>query len=472
MLHRLLAALLVTAGVGSVPCFGGDTIDAVDQPIAAAELEQYVQGILSGEHLSYGLYGKRPIRWLPNATGDEMLRLARDGEFPDDESFLHVSFIYGSYWNNCRRYYMAYRITGDLRFVEQLRQYARLMDWILGNRPWLVLPKEMRQPRPADPIATIPHEPAAASNFIGHALAARLTLQIARQDPTKVTVTQIDEARRFLQTVVKYMDSRVQGDGTIDSELNIPVVAAEVIRTTPYNQSFMLYAVLGLATVAMDNLQHLDGNRVHDQTIDLYTRIVRAGIDKFIDHSDVTEIDGKPYVFHSHSPADRYELIRDPNNRGRRIPQVIDGHPVFHYPEDVPHSQSQAWNLVLLWETGKQFGVTDKLLKGVANTHVDYVLHGEAPLGDGRTGPAKHILSPWTLEGRKDVVWSPLGRPSLVYAIYLPFRADIAEATRELSGRGEREMASPLGKQFVLFAHYLHARYHDPSLLHLSQHGK
>jgi hypothetical protein len=255
-----LVLLLATAGGSSVPCLGAD---AVDQPVPLEELQQYGEGMLSGEYLSFGLYGKRPIRWLPKATGDEMLRLAREGEFPDDDSFLHVSFIYGAYWQNCRRYYMTYRITGDLRFVEQLRQYTRLMDWILTDRPWLVLPQDQRRPRPVDPVATIPHEPAAASNFIGHALAARLTLQIARRDSTKTTSAQVDEARRFVQTIVKYMDSRVRGDGAMDSELGIPAVAADVIRTTPYNQSFMYYAVLAVTAVALKELQHLDGNNAH-----------------------------------------------------------------------------------------------------------------------------------------------------------------------------------------------------------------
>lgn len=480
--------LLAVTGAGWMSCFAADV---VDQPIPPSELEPYMQGMLSGEYLSYGLYGKRPIRWLPKATGDEMLRLARQGEFPDDESFLHVSFVYGSYWQNCRRYYMAYRITGDLRFVEQLCRYARLMEWILSDRPWLVLPQDQRWPRPGDPVATIPHEPAAASNFIGYALAARVTMQIARRDPIGLTPARINEARRFLRSIVKYMDSRVRADatllkerrywipahmdsrvradGTIDSELGIPAAAADVIRTTPYNQSFMYFAVLAATAVALEDLQHLDGSEAHAQTIDLYTRIVRAGIEKFIDHSDVTEIHGRPYVFHSHTPADRYEQIRDPSDRNRRIPWIIDGHPVFHYPEDVPHSQSQAWNLVFIWEMGRQFGVTERLLKGVANTHVDYVLRGEAPLKGGEVGPPNHILSPWTLAARKNVNWSPLGRPALVYAIYLPFRGDIAEAIRRQSGRGKKEMDAPGGRQYVLFAHYLHARRRDARLLHLSQ---
>lgn len=83
-----------------------------------------------------------------------------------------------------------------------------------------------------------------------------------------------------------------------------------IIRTTPYNQSFMYYALLGVAAVALDDLQRLDGGDDHAETVDRYRRIVRAGIATFVDHSDVTAIDGTPYVFQSHSPADRYEQKR------------------------------------------------------------------------------------------------------------------------------------------------------------------
>jgi hypothetical protein len=457
---RLFLILLVV-----VPLVHGT--DDVSRALPTDTCARYERDLLKGETLRYGLYGKKPIRWLENGSGDEMLRRFNEGEFPDDDSFKHTSFIYGSYWDNCRRYYMAYRVTGDRRHVEQLRQYVRLMDRILAKRPWLVLPQEQRQPRPTDPVVAIPHEPAAASNFIGHVLAARLTLQMARADRASISDVQLAETRAFLATVVRYMDALVKGGSAIDDKLSIPASSAKVVNTVPYNQSFMMYAVLGLAAVALEDEQALGGHRKHEATIGLYAKITRAGLSKFFDHSDVTTIEGKLYLFHSHSPADRYEQVKDPKT-GRRVAQIVDGHPIFHYPEDVPHSQSQAWNLALLWETdGKRFGVTENHLRGLANAHVDYVLRGKAPLREGGEGPAMHILSPWTLKYRPKVKWKRLGKPALVYAIYLPWRSDIAQATRDLNGRGRKEMAGAKGRGFVDFAHYLAARRKQSALLHL-----
>ncbi len=173
----------------------GPAGDAVDRPIPPETLERFTAGMLSGEHLGYGLYGRKPIRWLKNATGDRMLGLAKTGALPDDGAFKHVSFISGSFWDNCRSYYMAYRITGDRRFVRQLCSCARLIDCDPGE-PALVLPQDRRRPRPADPVAAIPHEAAAASNFIGHALAARLILQIARRDRSRIADDEMAAAKR------------------------------------------------------------------------------------------------------------------------------------------------------------------------------------------------------------------------------------------------------------------------------------
>lgn len=110
--------------------------------------------------------------------------------------------------------------------------------------------------------------------------------------------------------------------------------------------------------------------------------------------------------------------------------------------------------------------MTENLLAGVANTHVDYVLRGAALLRDGTTGPPNHILSPWTLRARSTVRWQRHGRPARVYAIYLPFRPNIAQATRELNSRGKKEMDGPRGRRFILFARYLQARRNEPGLPH------
>jgi hypothetical protein len=64
-------------------------------------------------------------------------------------------------------------------------------------------------------------------------------------------------------------------------------------------------------------------------------------------------------------------------------------------------------------------------------------------------------------------ILKPLGKAPLIYAIYLPFHPEIAEASRKLNGRSKKEMDGPMGRQFILFAHYLQALRKNRNLLHL-----
>lgn len=440
--------------------------DRVDQPIPPETLKEFTDDLISGKSLTCGLYGRRPVEWIQNATGDEMLKRATSNKFPDDESFPHTSFLYGSFTQKCRLYYQAYRITGEAIFIEQLRQYARLMNWILEDRPWLLLPKERRHERPEDWVEVIPHEPGAPANFLGHVLSARLTLQIAVADRSVVTDEQIVEAEALLKVAIHYLESFIQGNSEIDEKSGLPMKVANLVNATPYNQSFMCYGVLGVAAAGLKDLQKFKGDDTHQNTIDLYTRIVQAGVRKFAEQSDVTKIDGRSYVFRSYSPTDPYVSVRDSKTR-QRGPLIIDGHPVFRYPEDSAHSQSAAWYLALLWETDKGFGVNENLLSGIANTHVDYMLRGRAPLTDGTIGPPASILSPWARQALPNQILKPLGKAPLIYAIYLPFHPEIAEASRKLNGRSKKEMDGPMGRQFILFAHYLQALRKNRNLLHL-----
>jgi hypothetical protein len=458
----LLSLLIASVAWAELP-----ELDRVEEPISADVLAKFSDGLLAGDDVRYGLYGQNPVRWLEKATGDSMLARAKSGELPEDKFFKHSSFVYGSYWDNCRRYYAAYRVTGDPAMLEQLRQYKRYMDWILANRPWLVLPAERREPRPQDPVASIPHEPAASSVFIGHALSARLTLQIARMQPDMVTKTQRSEAEQSLKTIQRYMDSWVDRNGPMDEQWQMPKVAAQLIRTTPYNQSFMYYSVLGLTATALADLDTLTGDTANADVIALYRRITRRGVDDYIARSNLTEIGGKSYFFNSYTPKDLY-------NPGRQKgPVRVDGNPIFRYPEDVPHSQSSAWNLVLLWETDAEaFGVTEKLLAAIGNTHVDHVLHGKVPLTDGTVGPPARIMSPWLLEMMPEKKWKRHGKPSLAYCCYLPWRRDLGVEGRALNGRAKKEMGQGKALGFLLYARYLQARRTKPGLLHLQARAK
>ena len=162
--------------------------------------------------------------------------------------------------------------------MQELGKYVDYCDCVLQNRPWLCYPVESRDTAfpvvsrgktgggSEDHVALIPHEAAAASTFIGHAMAARLTLQqVLMHDlqthTSETTLAKIDQARGWLRTIVTHMDSWTTGDCTdwqaiahakkhnrpVQSNAakfkafatahSIPVRAAETILSHPYNQS-------------------------------------------------------------------------------------------------------------------------------------------------------------------------------------------------------------------------------------------
>jgi len=91
----------------------------------------------TGHELRYLVFAPKHPRYRngPGTTGDELMKRIDSNEFPPAEKFKHSAFIYGFFWRNTRRYYMAYRLSGDPYYVEQLRKHARAMDWILRTRP-------------------------------------------------------------------------------------------------------------------------------------------------------------------------------------------------------------------------------------------------------------------------------------------------------------------------------------------------
>jgi hypothetical protein len=84
------------------------------------------------------------------------------------------------------------------------------------------------------------------------------------------------------------------------------------------------------------------------------------------------------------------------------------GFPIF-YGEDIAHSGSGAINLPYIWEAGEEFGVSEALLAGYANTMVLTLADPSTThKRRGNPWPRNHLDSPWYLaaSGRR-------GRPAI-----------------------------------------------------------
>ncbi len=385
----------------------------------------------------YFLPREERYRKGPGVTGDEVLSDIRNDKFPKD--CKHVNFIYGFYVENVRRYYILYRVSGDPYYVDQIVKYAEGIQWFLDNRPEQLLPAERRDTPPADPVAEIPHEPAAVANFFPHVNAARLLLEEAKKDGVGAKDPRVVKAKAFLLTAMKWMDSQIKGlfpktfdrprgnkpaptfvAGKTTTELvekyQLPPRAAFVIEYIPWNQTFFYFATLAAASRALNDLGEIERTDKYQKDAELYTRICQVAMMLFQRESDCVIKDGSPYIFHRHTP------LRDGDNK------FLLGHPMFG-AEDTAHSQSGAINLPYLWEAGAEFGCTDALLAGYANAMLHTMDDPSAKHRNGKDWPRAHIDSPWYLAvtGRKD---GPAPRLGQMYFGLLAFTPKLVQVNR------------------------------------------
>lgn len=282
---------------GNIPDGSGGTFD-IARPPSQEVLARLKTDFQKGVGLAwYFLPRVERYRKGPGLTGDELLEDLKSGKFPEDS--VHVSFIYGFYTQNVTLYYWLYRASGDPYYVDQIVKYAEGVEWLLENRPQQLIPAARRDQPLENPVAEIPHEPAAMANFWAHVNAARLLLERASAEDASADDPRVRKAKQFLDSVVNCTASQITADYKelalkrgqtpqrfeagvrtleIREKFGIPARAAQTIEYTPWNQTFFYFAVLAAATNAYEDLQAIEGRTSYQDRIDLYRNVVRAGV--------------------------------------------------------------------------------------------------------------------------------------------------------------------------------------------------
>ncbi|MEO0413943.1 MAG: SGNH/GDSL hydrolase family protein [Verrucomicrobiota bacterium] len=380
-----------------------------------------------GQGLQYYFLPKEDrYRNKQGLTGDEILADLREGRFTED--CKHVAFIYGFYNQNVDAYYRLFRVSGDIYYRDQIVKYAEGIEWILANRPQQLIPNERRAEAMPDPVAVIPHEPAAVGNFFPSVVAARLLVE-GRPSPNHIKL-----AKKYLATTQRFVASQVtseyetlydrgrktfaEGENTkrLREEYNLPPRAAQVIEYTPWNQTFFYFVTLAHAAEAMKSIQKVEGTQDYRESIELYQNICRAAMDTFQRQNICVIREGVPYLFHMHTP------MRDVEPRMRL------GFPMFG-GEDIPHSGSGAINLPYLWEAGPEYGCTAEIIAGYTNTLAITLDDTCMENNKGEAWPRAHVCSPWYLavSGREN---HPARRMGDNYYRLMSFAPDIVAAKR------------------------------------------
>lgn len=372
----------------------------LDTPVSAEKLAEWKERFQSGKALNYfyidmGQKGNR-FRTGPGLTGDEFVEIVESGKLPVAK-FKHVDFIYGFIWQNVRRYYVAYRLSGDPYYIKQLLQYARAMDGVLANHREVFVPQGKRAEVKKQGITVdmVPHEPAGGSNLMAHAYSAMLAMEWVKahpDDPRAADWTR--QAGHNLDQVIKYMASLL--GKTTDAKTGLPTNVANWLyvfkKYSPWNQCYMSFSVLTASALAMEDYQQLTNTRKHQPTIDTYLKVVSTANAVLKSDSDTCILNGKPYLFHQHGPA----FLPLSGNPGYHCGGMINGHPLFYGGEDIPHSGSIAWHLLFIYENaGDRVGATDALLAGLVNALVDYVINHPVKDEKGEVFPPNQFHSPW-----------------------------------------------------------------------------
>ena len=382
-----------------IPLPDGRTL-RLDTPVPTEKLAEWKEQFQSGKALNYFFIDvhNRSGRYRtgPGLTGDEFRDVVQSGRLPVDD-LGHVEFIYGCLWQNVRRYYVAYRLSGDPFYIEQLLQYARGMDGVLTDYPEVFIPQDKRAEarKQGITIDMVPHEPAGGSNLMAHAYSGLLALKWVKAHPDDPRAA--DWTRRAghnLDQVARTMASLL--GKTADPRTGLPANVADWLyvlkKYSPWNQCYMTFAVLTASALAMEDYQQLAGTRKYQPTIDTYLKVVRTANAVLKSDSDTFVLDGKPYLFQQHGPT----FLPEHGNRGYHFHGLLNGHPLFYGGEDIPHSGSIAWNLLFIWENaGDRVGATDALLAGIVNALVDYVIGHPVEDEKGLVFPSNHFHSPW-----------------------------------------------------------------------------
>ncbi len=372
----------------------------LDTPVAQKKLAEWKKKFQSGEALNYFYINVRRksgrFSTGPGLTGDEFVKIVESRKLPA-EKFAHVDFIYGFLWQNVRRYYVAYRLSGDPFYIEQLLQYARAMDGVIANHREVFVPRNKRAEakKKGITIDMIPFEPAGGSNLMAHAYSSMVAMEWVKSHPNDPRAADwVTQAGHNLDRVDMYMASLL--GKSVDPETGLPANVADWLyvfkKYSPWNQCYMSFSVLTAAALAMENYQQIIHTDKYQSTIDTYLNVVRTANAVLKSDSDTFILNGKPYLVHQHGPT----FLPLNGNPGYHCDGLINGHPLFYGGEDIPHSGSIAWNLLFIYENaGERVGATDALLAGLINALVDYVINHPVEDEKGFVFPPNHFYSPW-----------------------------------------------------------------------------
>ena len=354
--------------------------------------------------------GKGGLIDISQAPTDEQLQAIKNNlELPSANKMLadlqagiydekaHTFYIYGGFNQQVIDYYYLYRISNDRYYLDQIVEYAKIIEWLMQNRPDLVVPLSMRENMPEKLREVFPHEPSMIALFRAPTTAAWLLLESVENNRSQDPQKDIEQAKKFIYFSKPWINVQVYkgyqapnfnpGKNTLEIQqvFAIPERAAETIEYFPFNGTWWYCSTLAAQAKAIELYQNITGTNRKRLTSNAvtYRKIVNAAITVFERESTTVVRAGWPYIFHGYNPL-----------KDNALP-IRAGATIFK-GEDFAHAGSGAINFTYIWDIDENFGVDETLLRAYANS---FLLHYNDPTKTDKKGEAKpghNFNSPWS----------------------------------------------------------------------------
>lgn len=328
--------------------------------------------------------------------------------------------------------YKLYRATGDKRLLDELLESARYYHNLCVKYP-SVAKLKARDPEHMNYLFTM-------------AAWSRITLQLARKYPGKVSKEEIAEAEAFLTDIVAALKPTWEGDEDLDPEMGIPKKLADDFRSRAFNRAMNGVGTASMTAVALEDLQVVKKTSAYQPTIDRY----RKGVQEKIKHWKkigclYAEADGKKYFYYPYGAGD--------------IGKVVDGFKLFG-SEDQGHFQYSVQGALLMYEAVPELGLDDDFMTAIANSVYHNSLtkkHGsiQCPSADKKRPMSRH----------------PYGAARTGLYALEAFKDGIVDGQCCTLNAAKKEAAnSDYSKRVeTVFGHYIKALRQDRSLIYLGE---
>lgn len=370
---------------------------------------------------------------VTSVSAEELAKMPVDGladapykdQLANLEEFMGRRFFFGY-----SEAYKSFRSTGEKSYLDRLLEDARYYFSICSKYPSVAQLKA--------------RDPEQLNYLFPMAGWSRITLQLARKYPDKVSQKEIAEAEGFLKAIVAALSSTCEGDSDLDPEMGIPRPLADDFRSRAFNRAANGVGTIATVSKALEDLQVIRKTKEYQPTIERYRKCAQGWIKNWQKEGCLyTEADGKKYFYYPYSAG----------GNTKRVNGLLLGG-----ADDAGHFQYSVSGSTLLFEAVPELGIDDEFMTAIANAvyHNSGTKNGsiQCPSADRIKPLSRH---PWSKGPKLGFYVLEAFREGLIIAQNRHMNSEVKKAAAEMSHSGNKHWD------------YFKALRKDRTLIHLGE---